>query len=134
MLTKTSSDYTNLPFKYFGIYLDIIYDRRHSWQDLQLCDSGTGVQHLPTPNTLQNGQLTVIVQCMLRQTFTINTYSSSSSWFYHVNQRVPYTGRIRFDKNSSQYLSIHAMTMYYIVTDIYVWRCRVIEQFYYVIS
>lgn len=71
---------------------------------------------------------------MLRQTFTINTYSSSSSWFYHVNQRVPYTGRIRFDKNSSQYLSIHAMTMYYIVTDIYVWRCRVIEQFYYMIS
>lgn len=40
----------------------------------------------------------------VRQTFTINTYSSSSSWFYHDNQRVPYTGRIRFDKNSSQYL------------------------------
>lgn len=31
MLTKTSSDYTNLPFKYFGIYmyLDIIYDDTH---------------------------------------------------------------------------------------------------------
>lgn len=29
MLTKTSSDYTNLPFKYFGIYLDIIHDDTH---------------------------------------------------------------------------------------------------------
>lgn len=29
MLTKTSSDYTNLPFKYFGIYLAIIYDDTH---------------------------------------------------------------------------------------------------------
>lgn len=29
MLTKTSSDYTNLPFKYFGIYLAIIHDDTH---------------------------------------------------------------------------------------------------------
>lgn len=29
MLTKTLSDYTNLPFKYFGIYLDIIHDDTH---------------------------------------------------------------------------------------------------------